>query len=478
MRRFSYPLRPALTAALLAAVYLLQACAGNPATGGSSVVLGTQGGEAEVGDEMHRKMQAEGAIYPDQALQDYVNRVGQRLVAHSDKPDMTFTFTVVDSPDINAFALPGGYIYVNRGLLAYLDNEAELAGVLGHEIGHVTARHHGRRKAAGVTSSVVAATVYILTGSGQVAEASSMYGQELVSGYGRDLELEADGLGATYMHRAGYATDALLEVIAVLKNQEQYQRVKAKSGGRQLNTYHGLYASHPRNDQRLKTVVGTAATLEPGSATDPARPGEFRQRLEGLPWGEGGRGDRTANRYYHNKLGFTFEHPPGWTVDAGARAIVARDTGGADAMTITVQRLDSAATPRAVLERSAGTALADGRELQQAGLAGYTAVAGDRRVGVLNYNGLSYLFTGRAGATPAQDTEELAAIESFRPLHPRERGGGAARSIHFVQVPQGATLASLAAGVQLADAENLLRLLNGYYPVGEPRTGDWIKTIR
>ena len=141
------------------ALVLLTGCAGNPS----------------IGKNQHAKMLAQGATYDDRELQAYVNRVGQRLVANSDKPNSPFTFTVIDSPDINAFAAPGGYVYVNRGLLAYLENEAELAAVLAHEIGHVTASHHNRRQAASVTNSVVATTTYVLTGSSDLASASNMH---------------------------------------------------------------------------------------------------------------------------------------------------------------------------------------------------------------------------------------------------------------------------------------------------------------
>ncbi len=227
--------------------------------------------------------------------------------------------------------LQGGYIYINRGLLAYLENEAELAAVLAHEIGHVTASHHNRQQAASVTNSVVATTAYVLTGSGDLASASNMYGSELISGYGRDMELEADGLGAQYMHQSGYDTDSLLEVIGVLKDQEQFQRVQSKNGGKPVASYHGLYASHPRNDQRLKTVVKAAGQL--GSETqidDPSVPGEFQRHIEGLVWGESVQSERAENRYYHNKLGFTFEQPVGWTVRAGSKTIVARAPNGSD----------------------------------------------------------------------------------------------------------------------------------------------------
>ena len=145
-----------------------------------------------IGDEMYRKFVEEGAIYDDPEVQAYITRIGRSLVTSAKRDPDDFTFTVIDSPDINAFATPGGYVYMNRGLLAYLDNEAELAGVLSHEVAHITASHSTERRTAGIASKVLSTTVYILTGSGDLADASNMYGTELVSGYGRDQELEAD----------------------------------------------------------------------------------------------------------------------------------------------------------------------------------------------------------------------------------------------------------------------------------------------
>ena len=440
-------------------------------------------GNASIGKNQHAKMLAQGATYNDPALQAYVNRVGQRLVANSDKPNSTFTFTVIDSPDINAFAAPGGYIYINRGLLAYLENEAELAAVLAHEIGHVTASHHNRQQAASVTNSVLATTSYVLTGSGDLASASNMYGSELISGYGRDMELEADGLGAQYMHQSGYDTDSLLEVIGVLKDQEQFQRIKARDGGKQVASYHGLYATHPRNDQRLKTVVKTAAQLGgEGQIEDPSLPGEFQRRLEGLVWGESVQSERAENRYYHNKLGFTFEQPLGWTVRAGSKSILARAPDGNTELSISIRRRDQRLTPQSVLEKNATGTLSAGIALDQFGLKGYTAVASSaeksRRVGVVDYNNLSYLFDGKAQNFALEDGVLLSIIKSFRPTLMSERQGSSGYYVHYIQVPRGATISSLAASMRIPNAHAQLRLLNGLYPSGEPRIGDWVKVIQ
>jgi predicted Zn-dependent protease len=440
-------------------------------------------GSASTGKEMHQERITQGEAYDDPELQAYVNRVGQRLVANSDEPGTTFTFTVIDSPDINAFATPGGFIYINRGLLPYLENEAEMAGVLAHEIGHITGSHHNRQQAASVANKVVATTTYVLTGSSDLANASNMYGTELTSGYGRDMELEADGLGAQYMYNSGYDPESLLEVIGALKDQEQFQRVKAKAGGKPVASYHGLYASHPRNDQRLKQVIKTAGELDANTqAEDSSVPGEFKRHIEGLVWGESVPSDRTETRYYHNKLGFTFEPPQNWTVNAGAKAIVASAPDGSTNLTITIRRRDQGATPRAVLEGSVSGTLSAATELDQAGLKGYTGIVGSgasaQRVAVIDYNNLSYLFDGKAQDFDAEDASLLAMIESFRPMHPAEHGSSNGLYVHYIQVPQGATMASLATGMRIPDAEVQMRLLNGLYPRGEPRTGDWIKVIR
>ena len=467
--------------AILCGLGLTVACAGNPATGGADVLLMSASKEKSVGREMHEKMMAEGAAYDNQALQDYVNRIGQSLVANSDRPRLPFIFTVLDNPDINAFATPGGFIYINRGLMAYLDTEAELAGVISHEIGHITARHPSRQKTASAINKTLGFLAYVFTGSRDVAEASNMAGTALVRGYGRDHELEADALGAKYMHTTGYDPYELLKVIGVLKEQQQFQRVKASSSGRKTGSYHGLYATHPRNDARLQQVIRTAGALDQ-TAADPSRPGEFRQQMEGLVWGASVQSRRADDRYYHNKLGFTLRRPQGWNVKAGSQAIVASAADGNASLTITVRRRDDSITPRKVLENNVTGTLSAGAELDQAGLVGYTAVASaigtSRRVAAITYKNLTYLFEGKATDFANTDKTLLSMVESFRPIHPDERQSGRSHYIHYIQVPRGATLASLAAGIRIPDAQARLRLLNGFYPRGEPRTGDWIKVIR
>ena len=461
---------------------MLGGCASNPATGGASVVFSTESGENELGQEQHQKTVIDqGLIYEDDKLQAYINKIGQRLVAESEMPDKTFTFTVLDIPDINAYAAPGGYVYITRGMLAHLDNEAQLASVLGHEIGHITARHYGRQKASNVSNKVTATTVLILTGSGDLAQTSAMYGQELTSGYGREMELEADSLGTRYMHYAGYDAEEALQMIGVLKDQETYHRIKSRESGKTGATYHGLYSSHPRNDARLQKIVRTSASLE-GYPDNPEIPGEFKQRMEGLVWGQSVQRTRSEDRYYNDRLGFTFEQPQDWQVSASGQTILAKSPDDKVQLQITLRYRDPTTTPEQVLKDRTGDALAEDSALEQAGLKGHTGVSGDgakrQRLAAIDYNNLTYVFEGSAEDFATADPQLLAMIESFRPIHLRERAGGGGKFIRYIQVPRGATMASLAADSNIDDAEIQLRLINGLYPTGEPKTGDWIKVIR
>ena len=452
-------------------------------SGASTVTIG--GKSVELPDDIaeeHQKLVDNIGIYDDPELDAYVRQVGERLLRDSGITSPTFSFTLLDSPDINAFALPGGLIYMNRGLLAYLDTEAELAGVLAHEIGHITERHHSRRKTAQMTSKVAAVSAYILTGSGDVYDAASMYGAEIISGFGRDMELEADSAGAEYLHQTGYDVDSMLSVIGVLKDQEQYRRAQAKASGKPSGTYHGLYASHPRNDLRLRTVIRAANDLDLAEMPDnPEIPGEYRRQTEGLVYGASAEAQSDPNRFYHNKLNFTFEHPPGWSVRQSSREIVASSADGTQTLTIGLARIDPAQDTEASLVAGAQGEVSDVEALEQYGLNGTTAVASSggqsARLAVIDHS-YRFLFEGDASDFATADPAFRTIIDSFRPLTAREKVTGTSHTLHYIQVPRGATFASLASGVKLPDAENQLRLINGYYPTGEPRTGDWVKVIR
>ena len=235
-----------VTGLALVTILLLSSCAINPATGGANLVLMSENKEKEIGLEEHEKVLNSMPLLEDEKLLAYVREVGNKVAKVSHRPNLEYTFNIIDSPDINAFALPGGYVYVNRGLLTFMNSEADLAAVLAHEVGHITARHAVQQQARGALASA-ASTVgglvtAVATGSGyvgsQISQVASIWAQTGLSGFGREHELEADQLGAQYLVGAGYDPAAMINVITVLKNQEDFSRRVSGGGG----GYHGLFA--------------------------------------------------------------------------------------------------------------------------------------------------------------------------------------------------------------------------------------------
>ena len=253
---------------------LLAGCAMNPVTGTPDMVLMTETQEIESGREYDVTIRKHYGAYDNKDLQLYVDSVGQRLAKTSHRPDIKWTFTVLDTHNVNAFALPGGYVYITRGLMTYLSSEADLAAVLGHEIGHVTARHGVRQHSKSLLTQVTMGTAVkgspildnILGRSVMLSGAGAF-----LASYSRDHEIDADSLGAEYLSKSGYDPRAILNVLTVLKDQEIVERDRATAEGRDPRVYHGVFASHPTADDRLQEVVEGARgkTRWPRSATKP-----------------------------------------------------------------------------------------------------------------------------------------------------------------------------------------------------------------
>jgi len=251
---------------LVVAVLSIVACSKNPVTGKKDFSLINKDQELAMGAQAHRSIMRQKRPLNNPKIQAYVNNLGQQLARQSHRKDIKYTFTVLDDPSVNAFALPGGYIYITTGIMAYLNSEGELAGVLGHEIGHVTARHGVKQQSASVAGAVLMSVLAKQTG-GTGKEFSNL-NRAILSGYGREHELEADRLGAEYLARIGYAPKNMIDVVGVLKSQEEFDKFQARREGRQPRAYHGVFASHPRNDTRLQKVIATANKYKTGATRD------------------------------------------------------------------------------------------------------------------------------------------------------------------------------------------------------------------
>ncbi len=478
--------------AVLILLPIVSSCAINPATGGANLVLMSENREKETGLKEHEKVLASMPLFEDEDLLAYVREVGNRAARVSHRPDLEYTFTIIDSPEINAFALPGGYVYVNRGLLGFMNSEAELAAVLSHEIGHITARHAVQQQARGRIAQT-AATVGVFvttvaTGSGyvgsQISEVASIWAQSGLSGFGREYELEADSLAAEYLVKAGYDPTAMIDVITVLKNQEDFNRlVSNNSGG-----YHGLFATHPRNDTRLQQAISQVGSISGNEITEIDN-SSFRENLDGLVIGQS-RSSRTndeRNRYYQTLLGYTLVFPEEWEIVETTTTVTA-SRPGTGSIRIEAQRRRDNVEPRVFIRDKMGIkALQKSEELEQYRLTGHTGTSVSAETGNLQRVAAIYfgprVFSFRAeiedSATADEiDAELLSSIGTFRAIQQGEKHAATEAKIKFVQASEFFDFAVVAQSSKIAShAEESLRLLNGYYPTGTPEAGEWVKLI-
>lgn len=474
-------------AAIALGALALTHCAQNPVTGDKDFVLMSEQQEIQLGAQAHQDVLQEYAALENPALQAYVNGVGQRLAQQSHRPQLKWHFTVVDSPDVNAFALPGGYVYITRGLMAYLNSEAELAGVIGHEIGHVTARHGVRQQSAATAAGVGAVLGSILVpGLNNQGGATLLQtlAQAWTAGYGREHELESDRLGAEYLAKSGYSPQAMIDVIGVLKNQELYAADQARRDGRPVRTYHGTFATHPSNDARLQQVVAEA------NQYSVARPREGRtaylQNMAGVYFGDSpDQGLVRNNMLLHPKLGLAIQFPPGWRVQNRPDRVLALSPKG-DAL-VELRQGPKNDKPLETLQR--GVKLDAGARYDSGSLSGYPAAfaAGAQQgrpvvVAAVVFDGTQYLIGGMAWDKAVYERERNAlrgAINSFRAITPEERQTALPYVLKLITAQPGMTMAGLAQQSPLgAEAESQLRLINALYPSGEPKPGQRLKIVQ
>ncbi len=487
-------MRKLLSFVSIFALFLLSgACAVNPVTGEQDLVLLTEDDEIALGRKANAEVLKQYAVYDNPALQNYVQEIGQRLANNSHRSNLVYRFTVLDSKEVNAFALPGGYIYITRGLMAYLRSEAELAAVLGHEIGHVTARHSVRQYSAQQLTGIGLALGSILIpgmdqSTNQLAE---MFGVALLRGYGREHELEADRLGAEYLARTNYNPQAMLDVIGVLKDQEVFESEVAQAEGREPRTYHGVFSTHPDNDTRLQEVVATASALANNSGTGFVGREEYLTYTDGLVYGDSPReGIQRGQNFYHEDLGFAMTFPANWNVTNLPDRVMLTSPGGMAQIQIGAEDINRKLSPRQfMIDRLGLTNLTNESYLNINGLDAHTGVSvirtsyGQRptRFNVVYHRQKAYIIAGMTKDANQLVNFDAAIIEvakSFRDLSEAERALAKPLRIKVIEADSNTRFSSLAADSPLENhVESHLRLLNGRYSGGEPAAGELIKII-
>lgn len=290
----------------LIVLLLAVGCARNPVTGKREISLMSTEQEIALGKESHPSVVATMGLYENKTLQAFMNEKGKAMAQISHRPDLPYQFYIVDSPIVNAFAVPGGYVYFTRGILAHFNNEAEFAGVLGHEIGHITARHAARSQKSQLLSTIALIGGAVLAPQvvGQNIEALQQGLGLLSLKYSRDHESESDKLGVEYSSKIGYDANQMADFFGTLK------RISENSG----QAVPQFMSTHPDPGNRYTRVHELAKEYQ---AKNPASYQVERERylrlIDGIMYGEDPKQGFVENgQFYHPELRFQFPVPGGW----------------------------------------------------------------------------------------------------------------------------------------------------------------------
>jgi predicted Zn-dependent protease len=442
------------------------------------------------GAEIYAEVTESTAIYEDEKLQAYIVKLGEEVVAQSEMAGEEFTFTLLDSPALNAFATRDNYVYVNRGLLNYVSNEAQLVSVIAHEVGHITRNHVRGQEGQAAGAQILSTIAAVLSGSNEVYEAGMAYANSLIRGHGRRNELEADEAGAEYMAKLGYAPSEMISMLSIMKDYESLQKNRAKSKGASKQTYHGIFSSHPRNDSRLRTVVSKASAFKAEVSRDNGAD-VYRTLTNGLIWGENFLAkENKPERFSDMRRRVRLDFPKDWVQDASIKGVLISASPEDKSAILRVQPIArTAQSPEEYLYNYLKVSqLKNSKVISPARLKGFTGVlpgkdpAADSRIAVVYYKLNAYLFSGdvkEADSFAETDKLFLEAINTFRPISNREIQGQKPQTIHYVKATGATTFAGLAKALKLnnTDIEDL-RIINGYYPSGEPVSGQWIKIFK
>ena len=480
-----------LLAVPLLVLTALAGCTQNPASGGYDFrPLMSDEQAARAGAQQHGQiLKRFGGAYRDPDLAAYVDQVGQWLVSSSELARARFTFTVLDTPVVNAFALPGGYIYVTRGLLALVNSTAELAAVLAHEIGHVTARHSVKRYHRAAGSNLFATALGLLTGSQDVARAAAYLGQGFVAGYSRDQEYEADSLGARYLVHSGYDPLAGARFLNSMRRDAELQRQLA---GKRKKQKFGFFSTHPNTGDRVERAEAAARQMAKrdkinlGAAVR-GRAG-YLAKIDGMIYGgSSASGFLRGRRYVHREADLTFAVPKKFTLEIASGGVLARGPAGTIMIFDAPKKFRSKDPFRYLTtEWTRNKRTSNARRIRVNGLDAAVAVAHTRykgrdmivRLAVVRHSEkVLYRFLFLSDVFEASGAFSKI-LESFRRLGPADLQRWKPWRIRVVRVKAGDRVAKLAKRMAPADRrQRRFRVLNGLGAKQRLKAGELLKIV-
>lgn len=418
-------------------------CATNPVTGRSELSLVSESQEISMGQQAKQEVAASIGLYDDAQAQSYVSGIGKRMAALSERPSLPWSFQVVDDPAVNAFALPGGPIFVTRGIMATLNSEAELAAVLGHEIGHITAKHSVQMISRSQVAQLGLGVGSIL--SENVANVAGVAGaglSVLFLKYGRDAENQADELGFKYSLSTNYDVREMLDVFRTL------ERVGAASGGSGLPVW---LSSHPNPGNRLAATQARLDSIGRVPANAVVNRDGYLRVLDNMVYGQNPRQGFFRNGLFlHPDLRFQIDFPQGWKYQNQTAAVVAVSSSNDAAMQLTLaegKSPDQANT--AFFQQQGIRALQSNRTSINGNPAVTTAFEAQTQEGVirgvatfLSYSGNTYQILGYTSAAKINTYSDdfMRTMGSFRTLTDQSALNAQPMRIGLVRVPRAMTL--------------------------------------
>jgi predicted Zn-dependent protease len=457
---------------------LLAGCATNPVTGKSELSLVSEEQEIQMGQQGAEEAKAAYGLVDDPALQQYVSSIGLQIAKTTERPDLPWAFYVIDDPAVNAFALPGGPVFITRGILGAMNSEGELASVLGHEIGHITARHSAQQMSQQQLAALGLGLGSML--SSKVAELSGVIGQGLqllFLKYSRDDESQADALGFRYMMQDNYDPREMAAMFRTLDRETPEEgRLPA------------WLSTHPDPGNRYQTAMRRVDSLNRDLSAMKVDQADFLAHVDGLVYGENPReGFFKDGRFYHPDLKFQFQLPNGWQVQNTKQAVVAV-SAQQDAM---IQLTAGQGAPTAALQQFLGQQGIQAGRVSSSAINGLPAASGYFQaqtengtlaglVSYISYGGNTYQLLTYTAPTQldAYNSTFQQVISSFAPLTDPAMLNVEPKKVEVVKLPSRMTLAQFNSRYPSSIPVEEVAIINGVETGTTLAAGTEVKRVR
>ncbi len=479
----------------------LSSCATNPVSGIPDFVTITEGQEISIGASYHKQILENNKIIENKELNDYFTKLGNSIAKQSHRPKLKWHFTLIDDPTFNAFATPGGYVYMYRGMLNYFNSEAELAGVVGHEIGHITARHAVRGMSTAQVTNLLLGIIQSNVPGGQLtSNAFNLMNIMVNRGYSRKFELEADQLGEEYLEKTNYDTLAMSAFLKTLKYSEELEKKIAKEEDREANIgYHGVFSTHPDNEKRIEALGKKNKNISKMKNNKE----KFLKLLDGSVYGSSPEeGYVKDSIFYHPVFAIKFNVPDDWVLKNEPDKLILNNN--MDMITLRadellVDDLENGLTPEKFIKEGvektsflSKNILMKSEEFSYNDLEGHSHLYKSEGLIESTYRRFTAIFDIKNNKTKPKvwiaitdlkdlknDASSTDILKTFSKMSDKEVKNSKGLRIKVIRFRDGMSYEKLAKGSPLGKfALDKLRLLNGHYPDKSPNIGDLIKIVQ